>query len=159
MSNTLLDRANKIVKDKKTGVDWVKEALPVMVDIAAEQKGIKATLADEMTPIKQMTEIVEGKYKPTLTALSQVDEALRNRTMTEYEETETINMENVGMAIFTSKPTFEVDDLSKVERKYLAIDYKAVQGAIDKGMRNIKGIKIVQKRTLVIRASKKKDEA
>ena len=56
-----------------------------------------------------------------------------------------------GVSKTQKRWTFEVVDINKVPAEFLVVDTSEVNNAISDGVRTIKGLKIYQKETLVVR--------
>lgn len=145
------DEARKYVSSKVKGEQWVERALPVVVKLAMDIKKLKKDKAEDEEFAKALLKDVSDKYNPQIKALTEVDVMLRERILKEHDGSSTVAVAGVGELVFPQVWDFEVVDMGKVDRKYLIVDSTAVRNDIRKGIRNIKGIKIDQKRTLQVR--------
>jgi hypothetical protein len=144
-------KALAVAKSKKKGEKWVEEALPHLVEISKELKWKEEEMKKETTPIKEILKTMEEPYKETIGVLKKIGEALRERVMEEYKEREAIRQEGIGELVFPEVQSIEVEDLAKVDRKYLMVDMTRVKEDVKNGLTKIKGIKIGKKRTLQVR--------
>jgi hypothetical protein len=86
--------------------------------------------------------------------LGELDAKVREKVMNEYRDTETITGDE-GELVFAQTWGFDVVDISKVDKTFLAVNPTLIRSEIKNGVRNIRGINIVQKRILQVRARKK----
>ncbi len=150
-AKTGIDVAALIADKKLKGDLWVERALPAMVDINKEIKRLEEARAEESKPAKEILKSIADEYAPALTSLGALDTKLRERVMIEHEGSEAFLMEGVGELVFPLLWTFDVDDINKVDRKYLTINSTAVREDIKAGIRKIKGLTIRQNRSLQVR--------
>ena len=144
-------KALAVAKSKKKGEKWVEEALPHLVGISRELKWKEEEMKKETTPIKEILKTMEEPYKEAIGGLKKIGEALRERVMEEYKERETIRQEGIGELVFPEVQSIEVEDLAKVDRKYLMVDMGKVKEDVKNGVTRIKGIRIGKKRTMQVR--------
>ena len=145
-----LKEAGKVIKSKRQGKEWVEEALAVLVGVSREIKVLEKRRDEESEPFKSQIKDISNKYKPALDPLNEIGSQLRGRVMVEYEGTETISEEGVGKLVFPESWGYEVEDFSKVEKKYRmeVVDNKAIIEEIKNGVRKIKGLEIKPIRSL-----------
>ena len=144
-------KALAVAKSKKKGEKWVEEALPHLVGISKELKWKEEEMKKETTPIKEILKTMEEPYKEAIGVLKKIGEALRERVMEEYKEREAIRQEGIGELVFPEVQSIEVEDLAKVDRKYLMVDMGKVKEDVKNGVTRIKGIRIGKKRTMQVR--------
>lgn len=144
-------KALAVAKSKKKGEKWVEEALPHLVGISRELKWKEEEMKKETTPIKEILKTMEEPYKEAIGVLKKIGEALRERVMEEYKEREAIRQEGIGELVFPEVQSIEVEDLAKVDRKYLMVDMGKVKEDVKNGVTRIKGIRIGKKRTMQVR--------
>lgn len=145
-----LKDAGKVIKSKKKGEEWVQEALPMVIDVSHQIKGLEKARNDETEPFKSAIKDINEKYKPALEPLETMDKMLRERVMDEHEGTESVNEEGVGKLVFAQSWGFEVTDFSKVPTKYRmeVVNDKMIKDDIRNGLRAIKGLVIKPTRIL-----------
>lgn len=134
----------------------MEEALPVLVSVSKEIKILEKRRDEESEPFKSQIKDISNKYKPALEPLNEIGSQLRGRVMVEYEGTETVSEEGVGKLVFPESWGFEIEDFSKVEKKYRmeVVDNKAIMEEIKNGVRKIKGLEIKQSRSLRVLTEK-----
>ena len=148
-----MKNAAELLKSKAKGKGWAEQALPVLVSISRGVKEIEAKKENEAGPIKVILAGITEKYKGALDTMSEMDKRIRERVMMEYKETETIAGEE-GELVFAQTWGFDVVDISKVNKAFLTVNPTLIRSEIKNGVRSIRGISIVQKRILQVRASR-----
>jgi len=133
------------------GEDGVLEALPILVKIARELDKLKLMEEEEIEPFKTQVGEIASRYKELRACYVEMDEALRKMVLEEHEGTDSIKVEGVGELVFPERWTYYVENIDKVERKFLTADNAEINKAIKNGARKIKGVVIFQKRGLTVR--------
>lgn len=142
---------NTLLSSKNSKEDWVREAVPVLIEINRQIKTEETAMTEESEPFKLQLKSISDKYQVALKPLSEMDTRLRERLLKEYPSTEAIpNPEGVGKVVFAETWGYEIEDIKKVDKNYKieVIDTKKVKGEIKKGVRNIKGLKIASERSM-----------
>lgn len=146
-----IKEAGKLLNNKTKGKEWVDEALPIIVEVAKEIRILEVKKKEETDPLTELINEIREKYKGALQVLAEIDDKLRDRIMKEYEETKSIKQEGIGELVFPERWGYRVIDIKKVEPRFLTVDGKAISEEIGKGVRKIKGIEILKRRTLQVR--------
>ena len=144
----ILDEVKRVLSSKMKGDKWVELAVPALVEVAIEVKGLKAKKKVECEPMKAAIKGVDEKYKGALVVLNEMDTNLRDRVMKEHMGTESVRVDGIGELIFPETWGYEIEDIKKVPAEYLGVDGKLVRESIKKGVRNIKGLNILPVRSL-----------
>lgn len=136
------------------GEEGVKEALPILVKIARELDKLKLQETEEAEPWKMQLGEIRSRFKELAEPWVEMDEQLRELVLTEHEGTDPVRVDGVGELVFPERWGYAVEDIGKVERKFLTDDSKGINHAIGQGVRKMKGIRIYQKRGLTVRKEK-----
>ena len=145
----ILDTVNKILNMRTKGDKWCVEALPALVEIAIEVKEIQGKKTEETMPMREAIKEVDAKYKGPLDVLGEMDAKLRERVMKEHQGHESVSVDGIGELVFAAGAwEIEVEDMSKVDPKYITIDRKAVETDAKNGIVNFKGMKVTRGRSL-----------
>lgn len=146
----ILNGATKAVKSKKSGKEWVKEILAVLVETNRQIKEMEKKRDEEIEPFRVVIKEIADKYKVALEPLDEINSQLRERVMSEYKGTETISEEGVGKLVFPESWGYDVSDFSRVPKEYRmeVVDKSKIMAEIKNGVRNIKGLEIKPVRSL-----------
>lgn len=112
------------------------------------------------SPLKTAKDIIKGKIvdfqdeqeekAAKQQAIRDKVEATRQAKGVEYEEAEPVTPD-VGESTITKRWAYDVKDLSKVPREYLALNTSVIWTAIRNGVRDIPGLKIYQEKNVSVR--------
>lgn len=111
----------------------------------AEEIAIKKL--DELQALKESSGDYDEVTKAAL--ISSIDSKV-NAVIEEISTADEISVGN-SMTTFRKYITFEIVDITKVPAEYLSVDTKAINQAIRNGVRDIPGLKIFEKLSIVMR--------
>ncbi len=152
-------KIKKLLADGKVrGEKWVRKALPILVEISNTEKEIEEKKKKAEEPVKTNLALISGEYKPDLKLLGDFNTKVRERVLKEYEGDNSVREDGVGEIVFPKTWTFEITDMTKVDRHYLTTNDSLIREEIKKGVRKMKGIKIFQKRGIQVRTGTQERE-
>ena len=154
MMEGLIKDASKALNSRKKGETWCRAAVAPACGMGSTLKWLDASRKGATTTLRGKIQEIEEPYKEWKTRIELLYEELRERVQEEHEGKESILEEGVGELVFSEIKGYEVEDLGKVERKYLCVDHKAVMEDIKGGIAQIKGLVIKPKRVLSVRPAK-----
>jgi hypothetical protein len=140
------------LRSQKRGRDWAIKALPAVVALARCIREETEAMKQETEPLQIMVKTAAEPYRKNIEAMAETYEKLRERIMKEYGGVAKISG-STGELVFQEKPTYEVVDINRVDKKYImkVVNVEAVKEAIEKGATKIKGLNILPKRILSVR--------
>ena len=81
---------------------------------------------------------------------------MRNALAESHQGTENVDIDGVGMLVFSEQWEFEVTDPKKVDKKYLHTvpNMATIEAAVKNGVRSIKGVEITPRNRVIIKPAK-----
>jgi len=149
----------KVIKDALKFVEDKRTAITKPLNQSLRE--VNAMFKKLAEPLNNADSILRSKvkaFRDEQAEIARKEEERRNKIRESHKErghkvhAPAIVESVVSSSTVTQKRwTFDVEDISKVPSKYLVVDSAEVRDAIADGTREISGLKIYQKETLVVR--------
>ena len=150
-----LNHLESTTKDEQ----WVIDALPIAIELAKMDKGLAEEQKTELKPLTDVVDEIKKKYSSDLKAIKGLigtGGSLRNALAESHQGTENVDIDGVGMLVFSEQWEFEVTDPKKVDKKYLHTvpNMATIEAAVKNGVRSIKGVEITPRNRVIIKPAK-----
>jgi hypothetical protein len=159
--NDTLKKIRDVFRPQKTALESLKrmieqeKILPYHRELAEkrrlEEEVIRKALADKLRAEQEAKMAVASKFEDELL----LEQAVKIDEKIEKIESKSIKTGPVKSEFSTlsvsKKWVFEIEDATQVPLRYLSPDEKKIKAAVDSGLRDIPGVKIYEKETVISR--------